>query len=106
MKTIPCIIIALLCLAPLQAAPDREMTVKATVHGMVCSFCAQGLIAHFKDEAAVSDVHVDLGRKLVILREKKGASISDAEIKKAVVDSGFKFMKVQRSKESFEDAKK
>ena len=106
MKTIASTIAILFLAGSLQAAPDREMTVKATVHGMVCSFCAQGLITHFKDEAAVADVHVDLGKKLVLLREKKGASISDKEIEKAVVDSGFKFVKVERSKEAFEAAKK
>ena len=106
MKTITCILFTLLCLASLQAAPDREMTVKATVHGMVCSFCAQGLIAHFKTEAAVMDVHVDLGRKLVMLREKKGESISYKGIEKAVVASGFKLVKVERSDEAFKDAQK
>lgn len=40
MKAIIGILLALMCLTSLQAAPDREMTVKATVHGMVCSFCA------------------------------------------------------------------
>ena len=60
-----------------RAATDRTMTVKTTVDGMVCSFCAQGIVAHFKKHPAVSKVHVDLSRKLVLLEEKKGASISD-----------------------------
>lgn len=106
MKAIIGILLALMCLTSLQAAPDREMTVKATVHGMVCFFCAWGLIAHFKTETAVMDVHVDLGRKMVMLREKKGESISYKRIEKAVVASGFKLVKVERSDEAFKDAQK
>lgn len=88
-----------------QAAPAREMTVKATVDGMVCSFCAQGIVAHFKKHPAVSDVHVDLGRKLVILAEKKGATITDKEITDYIRKSGFDPKKVERVTEPFEKVK-
>ena len=87
------------------AAPDRVMTVKTTVDGMVCSFCAQGIVAHFKKHPAVSNVHVDLTRKLVILEEKKGSSISDAEITDYIRKSGFEPKKVERSAESFAKVK-
>lgn len=87
------------------AAPDRAMTVKASVDGMVCSFCAQGIVAHFKKHKAVSKVHVDLTRKLVILEQKKGSSISDQEITDYIKKSGFKPTKVERSAEPFDKAK-
>ncbi len=87
------------------AAADRVMTVKASVNGMVCSFCAQGIVAHFKKHPAVSNVHVDLTRKLVILEEKKGSSISDQEITEFIKKSGFEPQKVERSTESFGKAK-
>lgn len=83
------------------AAAERVMTVKASVDGMVCSFCAQGIVAHFKKHKAVSNVHVDLTRKLVILEEKKGSSISDKEITEFIKKSGFQPKKVERSAESF-----
>lgn len=88
-----------------RAATDRTMTVKTTVDGMVCSFCAQGIVAHFKKHPAVSNVHVDLGRKLVLLEEKKGASISDKDITGFIKKSGFEPKKVERSSESFAKAK-
>lgn len=91
----------LLATGSAHAAPDRVMTVKAAVDGMVCSFCAQGIIAHFKKHPAVSDVHVDLTRKLVLLEEKKGSSISDQEITDFIRKSGFEPRKVERSTESF-----
>jgi copper chaperone CopZ len=88
-----------------QAAPDRVVTVKTTVNGMVCSFCAQGIIAHFKKHPAVSSVHVDLTRKLVLLEEKKGKVISDEEISEFIEKSGFEPVKIERLKESFDQVK-
>jgi copper chaperone CopZ len=88
-----------------RAATDRTMTVKTTVDGMVCSFCAQGIVAHFKKHPAVSNVHVDLSRKLVLLEEKKGSTISDKEITEFIKKSGFEPKKVERSAESFEKVK-
>ena len=88
-----------------RAATERTMTVKTTVDGMVCSFCAQGIVAHFKKHPAVSNVHVDLDRKLVLLEEKKGSSISDKEITEFIKKSGFEPKKVERVSESFEKVK-
>lgn len=87
------------------AAPDRVVTVKTTVNGMVCSFCAQGIIAHFKKHPAVSSVHVDLTRKLVLLEEKKGKVITDEEIGEFIEKSGFEAVKIERLKESFDQVK-
>jgi copper chaperone CopZ len=91
--------------ATAHAAPERVMTVKTTVDGMVCSFCAQGIVAHFKKHPSVSNVHVDLTRKLVILEEKKGSTIKDAEITEFIKKSGFETKKVERVNESFAKVK-
>jgi len=64
------------------------MTIKAGVDGMVCSFCAQGLLAHFRNHPAVSNIHISLGRKLVILEERKGESLGDREIADAIKRAG------------------
>jgi len=100
-------IISLLALSTTlaHAAPDRVATVKTTVNGMVCSFCAQGILAHFKKHPAISNVHVDLTRKIVLLEERKGKAITDNEITEYIKKSGFEPVKVERVKESFEQAK-
>lgn len=109
-KTIRNLLLCSLLLAaasrPAVAAPDREMTVTAGVDGMVCSFCAQGLLAHFRKHKAVSDIHVDLDRKIVILAERKGSTITDDEVRDAIRRAGFKAGNINRSEKSFEDAKK
>ncbi|TAG07607.1 MAG: heavy-metal-associated domain-containing protein [Verrucomicrobia bacterium] len=94
-----------LMLTMAHAATERVMTVKTTVHGMVCSFCAQGILAHFKNHASVSKIDVDLGRKLVILEEKKGASISDQEITETIKKAGLEAKKIERTTEAFETVK-
>lgn len=75
------------------------------VTGMVCSFCAQGILAHFKKHPAISEVHVVLTGKIVLLEERKGKSITDKEIGEQIKKSGFDLVKVERLKEDFETAK-
>jgi len=106
MKTPSIICLFLLSAVVATAAPDRVATVKTTVNGMVCSFCAQGVLAHFKKHPAISNVHVDLTRKIVLLEERKGMSITDKEITEHIKKSGFETVKVERIKESFEEAKR
>ena len=105
MKTPAILGIIFLSAALAQAAPDRAATVKTTVNGMVCSFCAQGILAHFKKHPAISNVHVDLTRKLVLLEERKGKSITDQEITDFIRKSGFEPVKVERVKASFKQEK-
>ena len=106
MKILSIISVLVLSATLAHAAPDRVATVKTTVNGMVCSFCAQGILAHFKKHPAVSNVHVDLTRKLVLLEERKGKSITDRDITEHIKKSGFEPLKVERLKESFDEAKK
>lgn len=105
MKIPPILSLIVLSATFAHAAPDRAVTVKATVNGMVCSFCAQGILAHFKKHPAISNVHVDLTRKLVLLEERKGKSITDQEITDYIKKSGFEPVKIERVKESFDQGK-
>jgi copper chaperone CopZ len=105
MKILSAISILALSVTIAHAAPDRVVTVKTTVNGMVCSFCAQGILAHFKKHPAVSNVYVDLTRKLVLLEERQGKSITDEEITDSIKKSGFEAVKVERLEGSFEQAK-
>jgi len=76
------------------AAPQAT----ATVDGMVCDFCAQGLIKVFKkNNPNVSDVKIDLTTKKVAVDMKEGTDITDAEIAKNVDYSGYKLVKIERA---------
>ena len=64
-------------------------TVKATVNGMVCAFCAQGIEKTIAKMDATKAVHVDLKRKLVLVEPKEGNTIDQAAVKSAIVDAGY-----------------
>ena len=76
-------------------ANDQFVTVK--INGMVCAFCAQGIMKKFKNIEAVDTVKVDLDNKVVKLTIKRGQVISDDAIKEAVTDSGFNLETVERT---------
>ena len=86
--------VALLLFAPLSAQAD---TVKITVKGMVCSFCAQGIKRTISGKPGVESVDVNLETKMVTVVTKKGAVVSDAELSQNIVDSGFEVITIERA---------
>ena len=73
-------------------------TVKATVHGMVCAFCATGIEKKFKTNPEVATVKIDLGRKLVTIQTKPGQTISDAKITEVIKYTGYSVDNIVREK--------
>lgn len=69
----------------------------AVVDGMVCDFCAQGLIKTFKKNENVSDVKIDLTTKKVTILMKPGTSIEDTEIAKNIDYSGYKLVSIDHA---------
>lgn len=89
----------LLSVSPAFAA-DKTCANKQTVaivDGMVCDFCAQGMIKTFKKNEAVSDVKIDLTTKNVTIDMKANKEITDAEIAKLVDYSGYKLVKIDHA---------
>lgn len=79
----------------LSAAAHAE-EIKVSVKGMVCSFCAQGIKKTFGRKDSVESVNVDLEKKVVDIKTKKGAALPDTEIRDAIVDSGFEVIHIER----------
>ena len=73
-------------------------TIKATVNGLVCSFCATGIEKTFKKEPAVESVKVDLDNKLVTINTKADQKLDDATITKLVQDAGYTVTNISRGK--------
>lgn len=91
----------LLVLALLIASPAHAADIKcaqnqsvAVVDGMVCDFCAQGLIKTFKKNENISDVKIDLTTKKVTIDMKPGTELADTEIAKNVDYSGYKLVSI------------
>lgn len=73
-------------------------TIKATVNGLVCSFCATGIEKTFKKQAAVEDVQVDLDAKLVTIHTKQGQELDDKTITSLITDAGYSVTDIKREK--------
>lgn len=81
----------------LATAANAE-TIKASVNGLVCSFCATGIEKTFRAQSAVGDVKVDLDNKLVTIDTKQGQTLDDATITKLITDAGYSVTGIVRDK--------
>ena len=73
-------------------------TIKATVNGMVCGFCATGIEKTFRAQPEVKSVDVDLENKLVTIQTKAGQKMDEAKIKKLLGNAGYSVTAVMRQK--------
>lgn len=81
----------------LSAATSAD-TIKATVNGMVCGFCATGIEKTFKAQPEVKTVTVDLQKKLVTVATKEGQTLDDARLRKLIGNAGYLVVGIDRSK--------
>lgn len=73
-------------------------TIKASVNGLVCSFCATGIEKTFKAQAEVEHVKVDLDTKLVTIGTKPDQTLDDTTVTKLLTDSGYTVTSITREK--------
>ena len=73
-------------------------TIKATVNGMVCGFCATGIEKTFRAQPEVKSVNVDLENKLVTIETKQGRTLDDTRVKKLLGNAGYSVVAVARQK--------
>jgi mercuric ion binding protein len=80
------------------SATSYADTIKASVNGMVCAFCATGIEKTFKGQPEVKTVNVDLEKKLVTVETKPGQTIDDTKIKKLITNAGYAVVAINREK--------
>ena len=73
-------------------------TIRATVNGMVCGFCATGIEKTFKAQPEVKSVTVDLQKRLVTVATKEGQAIDDTRLRKLIGNAGYSVVSIDRSK--------
>jgi mercuric ion binding protein len=81
----------------LTAAVSAE-TIKATVNGMVCGFCATGIEKTFKAQPEVKTVIVDLKSRLVTVTTKEGQTLDDRKLTQLLKNSGYSVAGIARAK--------
>lgn len=91
------ILLTLTILAALSGSALGE-TIRTTVNGMVCAFCATGIEKTFRKQPEVASVKVDLPKKLITITMKPGTTLSDAKIKEVVTYSGYSMGNIVREK--------
>lgn len=79
------ILIAVLGLVP--AVSAREIVL--SVEGLVCAFCANGIAATARRDAAIADVVVDLDNALARFVVKPNATLTADAAKKIIARAGF-----------------
>jgi mercuric ion binding protein len=72
---------------------------KIGVNGMVCDFCAQGIMKVMHKKEEVKDVDVNLTDRLVTVRFKPDKTLSDSALKDIITNNGFTVVNIQRTKE-------
>jgi cation transport ATPase len=73
-------------------------TIKVSVNGMVCAFCATGIEKTFKAQSEVKTINVDLEKKLVTIETKQDQTIDDAKVKRLIANAGYSLVGITRAK--------
>jgi copper chaperone CopZ len=86
-------------------AAQAATSVKATVNGMVCAFCAQGIEKSLAKMDATKAVFVDLKKKTVAVEAKDGQKLDETAIAHAIKDAGYDVVKMETVQVSLADIK-
>jgi copper chaperone CopZ len=88
--------------ALLLGAAAQAGTIEMKVYGLVCGFCAQGIEKTLRRNPATADVVVSLENQLVAIATREGADISDAELTRALTESGYDVKGITRTQRSID----
>jgi len=80
------------------SGPANADTIKASVNGLVCAFCATGIEKTFKAQSAVDTVNVDLENKLVTITTKPQQILDDSTITNLITNAGYSLTGITREK--------
>jgi len=80
-------------------------SVKVTVNGMVCAFCAQGIEKRLSKLPATKAVFVDLKKKIVAVEAKEGQTLDGKTITAEITDAGYDVVKLETVQQSVAEIK-
>ena len=80
-------------------------SIKATVNGMVCSFCAQGIEKSLLKMPQTKAVFVDLKKKVVAVEAKDGQTLDGKKIAFEIKEAGYDVVKLETVPQSVDDIK-
>ena len=80
-------------------------SLKATVNGMVCAFCAQGIEKRLTGMQATKTVWVDLKKKTVAVEAKDGQALDEKAVAAEITEAGYEVVKMERVAQSVAEIK-
>ena len=92
----------IICVVASIAGVVNAGTIEMKVYGLVCGFCAQGIEKTLRKNPATADVLVSLEHQLVAVATKDGADITDADLTRALTDSGYDVKGIARTQRSLD----
>lgn len=89
----------LLCVAVLLVAGVAQAaegsTVKFSVNGMVCAFCAQGIEKRLEKMPQTGAMYINLAQKIVAVEPKAGQAIDVEKVRAEITEAGYDVTKVE-----------
>lgn len=85
---------ALLAAAASASAADAP-TVKFSVNGMVCAFCAQGIEKRLVKMPETGQLYINLARKIVAVEPKAGKAIDIDKVRHEITEAGYDVTRVE-----------
>jgi mercuric ion binding protein len=98
-------ILSVVLLAGTAASSLAATSVKASVNGMVCAFCAQGIEKRLSKLPATKAVYVDLKQKVVAVEAKDGQTLDPKTITAEITDAGYAVTKLETVEQSVAEIK-
>ncbi|MFI5444867.1 heavy-metal-associated domain-containing protein [Polaromonas sp. UC242_47] len=80
-------------------------SIKVTVNGMVCAFCAQGIEKRLAKMPATQAVFVDLKKKIVAVEAKDGQTLDGPAISHEITEAGYDVVKLETIQQSVAEIK-
>jgi periplasmic mercuric ion binding protein len=96
------ILIAALAAAFFATPALAARSIKASVNGLVCSFCAASIEKRLKALSEVKAVYVNLTSKVVAVELKDGRDITPEKIAEEIKDSGYDVVSIARSEQTIQ----
>ncbi len=78
---------------------------KATVNGMVCAFCAQGIEKRLGKMPATQAVFVDLKKRIVAVEARPGQKLDHKLITAEITDAGYDVTRLENVSQTVEQIK-
>jgi cation transport ATPase len=87
------------------AAFAATQTIKASVNGMVCAFCAQGIDKKLRALSQTKDVYVNLKQRIVAIELKEGQNLADEKVKEVIKNAGYEVTAIEMSEQPVAEIK-